>query len=216
MTKLQPDQCRSNLRQNIPWYLNGTLSDSDAALLKAHIESCADCRADIELHSSMQGAVLDRDVTSIMPKTKAADIIGITRTGSTQATQIRRTPSRLFALAAGVAIIGVSLIVWFSSDQGNESGNQLFETATSQGAAASIDYVLEMRFDDEVSDQQRSKIVDQLDGVVKWSRSNNGDYEVHVQLSTPSLATLEQYAMHANSIPGVQSAEFTALQLPMR
>ena len=63
MTKDQPDQCRSNLRQNIPWYLNGTLSDSDAALLKAHIESCADCRADVELHASMQAAVLDRDVT---------------------------------------------------------------------------------------------------------------------------------------------------------
>ena len=216
MTKVQPDQCRNSLRQDIPWYLNGTLPDSDAALLKAHIESCADCRADIELHSSMQGAVLGRDVTSIMPKTKAADIIGITRTGSARVTQNRRTPSRLFALAAGVSIIGVSLIVWFSSDQGNESGNQLFETATSSGPVASIDYVLEMRFDDEVSDQQRSEIVDQLDGVVKWSRSNNGVYEIHVQLSTPSLSTLDQYALHANSIPGVQSAEFTALQLPMR
>jgi hypothetical protein len=216
MTKLQPDQCRSTLRQNIPWYLNGTLSDPDVALLKAHIESCADCRADVELHASMQAAVLDRDVTSIMPKAKAADIIGITRTGSARETQNRRTSSRLFALAAGVAIIGVSLIVWFSSDQGNESGNQQFETATSQGPVSGIDYVLEMRFDDEVSDQQRNEIVDQLEGVAKWSRSNNGVYEIHVQLSTPSLATLEQYALHANSIPGVQSAEFTALQLPMR
>lgn len=215
-TKVQPDQCRSSLRQNIPWYLNGTLSDSDAALLKAHIESCADCRADVDLHSSMQGAVLDHDVTSMMPRTKAADIIGTTRTGSARATRNRRTRPRLFTLAAGVAIIGVSLIIWFSSNQGSESGNQLFETATSSGAVASIDYVLEMRFDDEISDQQRSEIVDQLDGVVKWGRSNNGDYEVHVQLATPSLATLEQYALHVNSIPGVQSAEFTALQLPMR
>jgi len=216
MTKDQPDQCRSNLRQNIPWYLNGTLSDSDAALVKAHIERCTDCRADIQLHSSMQAAVLDREVTSIMPKTKAADIIGITRTGSAGAPQNRRTPSRLFALAAGVAIIGVALGVFFASEQGNESGNQLFETATSTGTAASIDYVLQIRFDNDVSDQQRDEIVEQLDGVAKWSRDNSGAYEVHVQLATPSLATLEQYAVHANSIPGVKSAEFTALQLPMR
>jgi hypothetical protein len=204
------------LRENIPWYLNGTLSEPDVAVLKAHIESCADCRADVELHSSMKAAVLENEVISMMPKTKAADIIGITRTGSARAGQYRRTPSRLFALAAGVAIIGVALIMLLNSNQGDESGKQVFEAATSQGAAASIDYVLEIQFDDAVSDQQRIDIVDQLEGVVKWSRSNNDVYEIHVQLATPSLATLEQYASHANSIPGVQSAEFTALQLPMR
>jgi len=209
MSNVEANQCRSSLRQNIPWYLNGTLSEAEASLLREHIERCADCRADVELHTSMQSAVLGREITSMLPKTKAASIIGNDRPAPSR-------PSRIFALAAGVAIIGVVLGVFFSSDQGDESGNQLFETATSTGAATSIDYVLQIRFDNDVPDQQQDEIVEQLDHVVKWSRDNSGVYEVHVQLATPSLATLEEYALHADSIPGVQSAEFTALQLPMR
>ena len=209
MNKVEPDQCSSSLRESIPWYLNGTLSESDAALVRDHIEQCADCRADVELHSSMQSAVCGREVTSMMPKTKAADIIRNDR--ATPA-----GPSKIFALAAGVAIIGVALGMFFSSDWGDESGNQQFATATSTGTEARIDYVLQIRFDDDVPEQQQGDIVAQLDDVVKWSRDNSGVYEVHVQLASPSLATLEEYASHADSIPGVQSAEFTALQIPMR
>ena len=209
MNKVEPDQCSNSLRQNIPWYLNGTLSESDAALVRDHIEQCADCRADVELHSSMQSAVLGREVTSMLPKTTAADILRNDRAAPARS-------SRIFALAAGVAIIGVALGVFFSLDQGNESGNQQFATATSTGTEARIDYVLQIRFDDDVSDQQRDEIVAQLDDVVKWNRDNSGVYEVHVQLATPSLASLEEYALRADSIPGVRSAEFTALQLPMR
>jgi len=209
MNKVEPDQCRSRLRQNIPWYLNGTLSEADTSLLRDHIEQCADCRADVELHTSMQSAVLGREVTSMMPKTTAADIMR-----SDHATPSR--PYRFIALAAGVAIIGVALGVFFNSDRDIESGNQLFETATSTGTVATIDYVLQVRFDNDVSDQQRDEIVEQLANVVKWSKDNSGAYEIHVQLATPSLTTLEEYALHADSIPGVQSARFTALQLPMR
>lgn len=209
MNKVEPDQCRSSLRKNIPWYLNGTLPESEVSLLRKHIEQCAECRMDVELHTSMQAEVLGRDVTSIMPRTRPADIIGDKR-GS------RTRHSRISALAAGVAIIGVTLGIFFASDKGNESDNQLFETATSTGTAARIDYVLQMRFDNDVSDQQRDQIVAQLDHVVKWSRNNSGIYEVHVRLATPSLTMLEEYALHADSLPGVQSAEFMALQLPMR
>jgi hypothetical protein len=209
MNKVEPDQCSSSLRQSIPWYLNGTLSESDAAQIRNHVEQCSDCRADVELHSSVQSAVLGREVTSMMPRTKAADIIRNDR-----ATPARR--ARIFAMAAGVAVIGVALGLFFDSDQGTETVNRQFTTATSAVTGARIDYVLQIRFDDDVPEQQRGEIVARLDDVMKWSRDNNGVYEVHVQLATPSLATLEEYALHADSIPGVQSAEFTALQLPMR
>jgi hypothetical protein len=209
MNKIETDQCRSSLRQNIPWYLNGTLSESEASLLKEHIEQCVDCRADVELHSDMKSAVLGREVTSMIPKTRATDIIG-----NDHGTPARH--SRYYAVAAGVAIIGVALGMYFTPNQGGEYDNQLFETATSTGTTAGIDYVLQIQFDNEVPEQRRDQIVAQLEGVAKWSRNNSGVYEVHVHLAAPSLATLEEYAMHADSIPGVQSAKFTALQLPMR
>lgn len=216
MIKVEPNQCIDSQREDIPWYINGTLSDADAAAVRDHIEGCADCRADVELHSSMRAAVRGSEVTPIMPTTRAADIIGIGRTGLSRRVQSRRVPSQLIAVAAGMAILGVALVASFYAGRDIENANQRFETATSSGLATGIDYVLQIRFDEDVSEQQRGRIVEQLQGVVKWNVNESGDYEIHVQLAEPSLASLEQYAEHVGSFSGVQSAEFTALQLPMR
>lgn len=214
MTDVDPDKCSDKNRENIPWYLNGTLSDSDALAVREHIENCADCRADVELHSSMRASVLGRELTPMMPATKAADIID----GDDRPQRARkwRTPSRMTAVAAGIAIFGTALVALFYADQEIENPVQIFETATSPSSAANIDYVLQLRFEDGVAEEQRIQIAEQLQGIVKWNVNEFGDFEIHVQLAAPSLETLELYEKHADSIAGVQSAKFIALQLPMR
>lgn len=216
MSKVERDRCRDSQRENIPWYINGTLSDAEAAAVRDHIATCADCRVDVELHSSMRGAVLGREVTPIMPATKAADIIGIGRTGMERGARSRRAPLQLFAAAAGVAIVGVALVMSLYPQKDAEVANQLFETATSAGPSEGIDYILQVQFENDVSDVERSRIAAQLEGAVKWTVTDSGVYEVHVQLAAPSLEVLQEYEQHTDALPGVQSAKFTALQLPMR
>ena len=216
MSEAQVISCESRLRQDIPWYLNGTLSETDAALVRAHIESCDDCRADLELHSSMRSAVLGREVTPILPQSSAANIIGIGRTGVSRPWRNRRASSQWFAVAAGVAIIGVALLVALFPGNNIEVTNQVFETATSAGSAEGIDYVLQVRFEDSISELQRARIAAQLEGAVRWAVNDSGIYEIHVQLAAPSLEVLKDYEMRTGALPGVQSAEFTALQIPMR
>jgi len=214
MTDVDTDKCSDKNRENIPWYLNGTLSDSDALAVREHIEDCADCRADVELHSSMRASVLGRELTPIMPATEAADIIG--GNDESQQSWRWRTPSRMTAIAAGLAIASTALVALFYVDREIESPNQVFETATSPGAIANIDYVLHVRFEDGLSELDRIQIAEQLKGAVKWNVNDAGDFEIHVRLAAPSLKTLERYEEHADSLLGVQSAEFIALQLPMR
>ncbi len=214
MTNVDSEQCCDKSRANIPWYLNGTLSDEDSAAVREHIEGCTECRADVDLHSSMRASVLGRAVTPIMPATKAADVIG--RNGQPRYARKRRSPTRLTAVAAGIAILGVALTALFYVGQEVENSSQLFETATSPGSAVNIDYVLQLRFEDDVTEQERVQIAGLLQGVVKWNINDSGGYEIHVRLAAPSLATLEKYEQQAGSLAGVQSAEFIALQLPMR
>lgn len=216
MSKVQPGQCRDDVREMIPWYLNGTLSDAEAACVREHIKACDDCRADVELHTCMHAAAIENDVTPIVPTTGAADLLSGEGTGRGHPNLRYGITRRRIAIAAGFSILVVALIVSLFVDQKLEGPNQQFETATSAEPATNIDYVLQLRFDENVSEQQRGEIVAQLDDVVKWTTALSGDFEVHVRLSTPSLVALEQYQERAESIAGVQSAEFTALQLPMR
>jgi len=216
MSEVQPGQCRDDVREMIPWYVNGTLSDAETALVREHVEGCDDCRADIELHTSMHAAVVDNEVTPIMPKTSAADVLGREGAGRSRSAPSHGITRRRVAIAAGFAILGVALIASLLVNRNFESTNQKFETATSVETATNIDYVLQLSFDEDVSGLRREEIVAQLDDVVKWTTALSGDYEIHVRLSAPSLVALEQYQVRAESIAGVQSAEFTALQLPMR
>lgn len=216
MTQNKPDKCGHKSREDIPWFLNGTLSSSAAEAVREHIMDCSDCQADLDMHSNMRAVIRGSEVTPIIPGTKADDIIGGGRNEQTQDSRDTQSWFRLTAIAAGIAILGVALVLSFYGERGAEETNQLFETATSAGSPGGIDYVMQVQFEVGVSDLERGKIAAQLEGFVKWYVNDSGDFEVHVQLGTPSLEALHEYEEHTAALAGVQSAKFTALQLPMR
>ena len=216
MTQSNPDKCCHECREDIPWLLNGTLSSSAAEAVREHINDCSDCQADLEMNTELCDVIRGREVIPIMPGTSADDILGIGSNRRTQHSRNTHSRSWLTAIAAGIAIIGVALVVSFYPQRSAEESNQLFETATSAASAGGIDYVMQVRFEDSVSDLERGRIAAQLNGFVKWNVNDSGDFEVHVRLGTPSLEALQKYEKHTAALSGVQSAKFTALQLPMR
>lgn len=216
MTDSAPNRCCAEARQNIPWYVNGTLSVNATAALREHLERCGDCMADLKLHTEMRASVLGRELTPIQPATSAEDILGKIERESGQRVVRTSGMRRLAALAAGIAILGVSLFLLLFPISTIDTDNPLFQTATSGGPAGSIDYVLEVQFEEQVSQAERARIAAELDGAVKWAVNDQGVYEVHVRLAAPSLQVLQEYEELTGSITGVHSARFTALQLPVR
>lgn len=210
------DPCNHESRKNIPWYVNGTLVDPAAVALREHLASCADCQSDLELHREMRAAVLGRELTPIMPASSPETIIGDGSDGMARRRDSRWTSSLLTRVAAGVAVIGVALVLTLYPAKDADVGNQRFETATSGGVADGIDYVLQLQFDESVSVPERGKIATELAGSVKWAVDASGVYEVHVRLVSPTLQDLKDYEEHVDTLKGVESAKFTALQLPMR
>jgi hypothetical protein len=209
-------QCRDESRENIPWYVNGTLSEVDATAVRRHLEACSECRVDFEMHSETRDAVLGRELTPIMPMTTAADVIGVGADRVPGSLRNRQWPSRLSAIAAGIAIIGLALVLLPDAGDDGEVPNQVFETATSVGMVGGIDYVLALQFDEDVADIEREEIAMGLRGAVRWSVDDRGVYEVRVRLAEPTLQDLQEYEQRVGALNGVESAEFTALQLPMR
>lgn len=206
--------CCDERRENIPWLVNGTLSKEESSLLEAHLENCSECRADLLLHQNLLAAVLDRDVQPLAPGTRSRDILA--RADAEAVSAVKPSPKRWFAIAAGIAVLGVALAMLSYTKPGFDSENQRFETATSPGAVANVDYVLQLSFDDSVSLADRSQLARELPGAIRWNVDDEGVFDVHVQLSSPSLATLTQYENRVRDMAGVESAEFTALQLPMK
>ncbi len=216
MTNPAPDRCCDESRENIPWYVNGTLAAPAAATLREHLKGCSDCQADLDVHTKMHASVLGLELTPMIPVTRGEDIIGGSGNGFDQQSRPRPVSSRLIAVAAGIAVLAVTLVLVIYPGKDADVSNQLFLTATSTGSSEGIDYVLELQFEEHVSDPERSRIAAELGGAVKWTVNDSGIYEVHVRLAAPSLQVLQEYEEHAEALQGVQSARFTALQLPMR
>jgi hypothetical protein len=196
--------------------VNGTLSAPAAAALREHIKGCSDCQADLEIHTEMRASVLGRELTPMIPMARAEDVIGVSGNGLGRQSRTLQVSSRLIAAAAGIAILGVALVLALYSGKDTEPGNQLFQTATTAGSSEGIDYVLQLRFEEGVSESEGGRIAAKLDGSIKWAVNDNGVYEVHVRLPEASLQVLQEYEERAEALQGVQSAKFTALQLPIR
>jgi anti-sigma factor RsiW len=83
----------------LPWYLNGTLDETDAALVEAHLADCGECRAELDgevaLAAGVAGLSVDQTVGRLAP---AAD-----RPERSAATFLRRRVPLGWALAAQAA-----------------------------------------------------------------------------------------------------------------
>ena len=216
MTNSAPDGCRDESRRNIPWYVNGTLSGQATAALREHLERCSDCQADLRLHTEMRASALSSELTPMKPATRAEDIIGGDDRAPKRRPSVPLVAPHLIAVAAGMAILAVGMLWILYPDRNLDTGNQLFQTATSTASSGSIDYVLQVQFEEYVAVSERARIAAELDGAVKWAVNDKGLYEVHVRLAEPTLQVLQEYEEFADSLEGVQSARFTALQLPVR
>ena len=211
-----PDRCCDESRENIPWYVNGTLSAPAAAALREHIKGCSDCQADLEIHTETCASVLGRELAPMIPLARAEDLIGVNGKGVDRQSRVRPGSSRLIAAAAGIAVLGVALMLALYPEKDTERSDQLFQTATTSGSSDGIDYVLQMQFEESVSESEGGRIAAELDGAIKWTINDSGIYEVHVRLPEVSLQVLQEYEERAEGLQGVQSATFTALQLPIR
>ncbi len=213
MTATNTSRSHQDIRELLPWYVNGTLDESEHNDVDAHVAGCERCSSDVEVLQKTRQGVLARGVEPIVPATTAADIISA---GIGTATEPRRFSRGLAALSAAASIVAVGILIAQYFENGVDAGNQIFETATSGEAGSSIDYILQIRFEVSVSDDRRLEVVRSLQGTTAWSVDDSGVYVVQMQLPGASLVVLEDIERKVRLLSEVQTARFVALQVPVR
>jgi hypothetical protein len=109
----------------IPWLANGRLSPADREWVDAHVQSCAECRAELQaqrtLHSGMRDegdagaerADEQRSFDKLWSRIEAAETAGNLATGTQDLSAPVRTPSRTVRwLAAAVIVQGFGLALF--------------------------------------------------------------------------------------------------------
>jgi anti-sigma factor RsiW len=106
------DCIETEVRDALPDLIHGRLSDLDTATLTAHVESCADCRAEMELLRQLRASAplapridVARIVSSLpLPLPTAADLV------ASESVRVRPAPRRSFiwktAMAASLLVVG--------------------------------------------------------------------------------------------------------------
>ncbi len=201
-----------DVRLLLPWFVNGTLADAERESVQSHLDGCAECREEVLLSREMMAAAQQPGATPIVPTTTAGQILdkahGINKTHTSR--------PLWWGVAAGLAIVASLLVLTLATDTAVDADNQRFATATSTASAATMDYVLELQFADGVSLDDRLAIIDELGAGDVLLSAEQGAVRMVVSLLPQSLNELQQRAAEIASRREIDSAEFVALQVPVR
>ena len=132
------DCVNTEARDALPDLLHGRLSELDTATMRAHVESCADCRAELAI---MREA---RDSLAIVPRMSAAAIAAaippyagasVVRSAPTRASNWNRPMTIRIAVATALVAIGG----WaFSLTRGNDAVRQTASTTAVTAPAPKV------------------------------------------------------------------------------
>jgi hypothetical protein len=202
------------VQMQIPWYLNGTLSETEATRVREHLEQCPDCRADAAVHESIQRAVVQDEAIPIVPSVSAASLLDELSSPAPRASSWPRY--RKYAVAASLVLSVVVVTAVLTARVSPVAKNHAFQTATGEQTTTGITYVLRIQFEDEASPQAQARILGELGAIEVKSSGQTDVYEILIRMPNSSLGELETFARDAQSRSEVRSADFIALQMPVR
>ena len=214
MNNVTSTDTHADIELLLPWYVNGTLSVVDRERVRTHLQTCVDCHDAVSMCTEMQDSVQQDGPIPILPATTARQILDGIRTSTIQ--RARSARWQRWSIAATFGFVAM-LIVWsLGPGVPTVNINQQFDVATTSGRLDTIDYVLELRFADDVSVDDRQSIIEDLGGSSVTMNADQTHFKIVVRLPPKSLHELEQYAAEIQSRREITSAEIVALQLPVR
>lgn len=196
----------------LPWYVNGTLTPGERERTRRHLEGCGECRDAVDLLKRMQSAVRRPETTPIVPPANPGLLHALIdcRTASRH----RRRRAGIVAGAASLAALAFAAGLMLSGGT-DPAEPARYRTLTSGSNAASMDYVLELRFETGVATADRQRVLRSLGATHVNAVDAEGTWRATVGTAAASLEELERFTADIESLAEVRSVRVVAMQLPM-
>lgn len=172
-------------RETLPWLVNGTLGEAEARRLRAHLDSCDDCRKELQFEEQLARAVAARPAVDYAPQASLAKLMQriersersvlrrwLPKRGAAGETRRRRTVWALVGAQAAAVVVLALALAW----QAWKPEPHYVLTGT---PAPSLPH-LQVIFDDETSAADILTIVAKVKGRVIGGPSSAGVYLIAV------------------------------------
>lgn len=211
MSRPSPNTDHETVDALLPWFVNGTLDDSERAKVEAHVADCDACRDNIALLRDIQTAVNRDAATPLVPAPRPERLFA-----KIDAAEPRnRGGRRAWVAAAGVAaLVVVAAAIWERIGT-DDTLPAVYETATSASQPGSIDYIIELRFESGIDDATRDSVLQEIAGQTAPTAVTGGAYRIVMRLDAATLADLEGAVGAIEARPAIESARVVAVQLPV-
>jgi hypothetical protein len=198
----------------LPWYVNETLGAAERARVRRHLDECNACREGVSLLTRVDAVVRRPMTTPISPPGRPDRLLA--RIDRLELGGRRRWGKPSMIAAASLAIAAAALVLLLPDRQAGVPEPPVYETATSAPRQATMAYVMNLEFEPGVGQDDRQRVLRELDAGDIRRDGASGAYQVNVTLGVISLEEIERFTRAVESKPEVRSARIIALQLPVR
>jgi anti-sigma factor RsiW len=197
----------------LPWFVNNTLAPDERGRVLRHLDGCETCRANVSLFSVVEATMQHATATPMVPPPHADRLLeaidGIAKK------RPHRWPLTIGLLAASLAAALLVVTLLLPDDRNTATPPASYETATSTAREASMDYVIDLRFEPGTALPVRERVLRDLEASDIHQGETSSTYRMTVNLPAASLGELQRYMRDLESSSEIESVNVVALQLPV-
>jgi hypothetical protein len=211
--KMQMDE-HELIDRLLPWFVNNTLDAAEHHQVRRHLDTCEACRANVSLLSTVQSTVRHETATPMVPPPRTERLLEAINGLDRKKARLRPLTIMAVAASLGAALVVVTLLLPHREQAAMEPVR--YETTTSPVRGTSMDYVLDVQFEPEVSPAAQERLLRGLEAKDINRSGSDSMYRITVNLPAASLEELERYTRDLESRTEIRTVSAVAVQLPMK
>ena len=198
-----------NVDELLPWYVNKTLDEREHARVERHLETCTACQENVRLWSQVQNTVRNDSPVPFVPEPNVDAMLNVVEADGRRCSA---SGEKKLLLVAASIMLAVAVAFTVGNRLTPETPAQ-FETVMSESTDNSVQYIIEIRFDENASPEQRRQILDAF-GNVSFDAPLDADV-LTLHLGAESLPELQERVDDVRALPYVNDAKIVAVHLPV-